>query len=86
MQKRYILVLSLALLVCPLFLWADQETSMKPMIESLREEIMVAEDSLDMEVVHFQADIIGADGVSYTRTLYKGWTYFDWRFRGLARG
>ncbi len=88
MQNRLMLVLSLVLLCGPLFLLADQETSMKPMINGLKEAVASAEDDLDMEVVHFQSDIIGEDGVSYTRTLYKGWTYTiyafaDWRVDDL---
>ena len=84
MNKNWVLIVSVLFLVIPLFLWADQETSMKDIIAGFKAAVDLAEDSLDQEVVFLQADLIGTNTASFTYTLHKGWTYGfavfgDWR-------
>ena len=67
---------------------ASKETSMKDIISTMNDYVEYLEDSLSQEIVHLQADIIGEDGVTFTRTLYDGWSYGiaafgDWRVKDL---
>lgn len=75
-------------LICPFALHADIYTTMKSMMDDMTEYVYFLEDSLDQEIVHVQADIITADGTTFSRTLHQGWTYGiaafgDWRIKDL---
>lgn len=72
----------------PLMVHADMYTTMKGVMDDMTEYVYFLEDSLDQEIVHVQADIITADGATFSRTLHEGWTYGiaafgDWRIKDL---
>ena len=66
----------------------DEGASMKDILSTMKEYVEYLEDSLSQEIVHMHADIITDDGITFTRTLHKGWTYgiaafADWRVKDL---
>jgi hypothetical protein len=88
-RKSLIIVgICLALLV-PMFLAAaDEFTTMKDIMVDMASYVTYLEDSLDQEIVHLHADIIGTDGQEFNRPLYSDWTYLiagfaDWRVKDL---
>ncbi len=88
MTKKLALIGFAALIFAPGILKADEGTTMKDIMLDMSAYVTYLEDSLSQEIVHLHADIIGEDGVTYTRTLYKGWTYGvtafgDWRVKDL---
>jgi len=88
MKKIKILIILSLFLLTPIFLHADMYTTMKEIINTMEGYVIFLEDSLDQEIVHLQADIIGTEGTSFTRTLHEGWTYGvtafgDWRINDL---
>ncbi|NLI99243.1 hypothetical protein GX441_11375 [bacterium] len=88
MKKTLFFIFLGGLLLIPSAMKADEYTTMKDIMLDLASYVTYLEDSLDQEIVHMQADIIGADGLSYTRTLRSGWTYGitafgDWRISDL---
>ena len=84
MVKRLMFLVIILALVIPVILHADKYTSMKAMMVEFEDYVTYLEDTLEQEIVHLQADIITEDGVTFTRTLYEGWSYGvvgfgDWR-------
>jgi len=76
------------ILMTPAILQADIYTTMQEIMITMEDYVIYLEDSLEQEIVHLQADIIGTDGSSFTRTLHEGWTYgitafTDWRVEDL---
>jgi len=83
---RLVLVITGMILTAVLF--ADQFTTMKQIISDLSAYVTYYEDSLNQEIVHISADIIGKDGITFTRTFHQGYTYgitaiADWRVKDL---
>jgi hypothetical protein len=61
---------------------------MKGIMSDMTQYVDFLEDSLSQEIVHMQADIITAEGATFSRTLHQGWTYGiaafgDWRIKDL---
>lgn len=88
MLKKIIPAAVLAVMTIPAVARADEMTTMKDIMLDLADYVVLLEDSLLQEIVHLQADIIGESGVSYSRTLYEGYTYGitafgDWRISDL---
>ena len=81
-------VLFMCVFIIPIFLHADEFTTMKDMLIDMAGYVGYLEDSLNQEVVHMQADIITDNGASFTRILHESWTYGitafgDWRVKDL---
>ena len=88
MRKSLIFIIFALVFLTPFILQADIYTTMQEIVNTMEGYVIFLEDSLNQEIVHFQADIIGEDGKSFSRTFHEGWTYgitafADWRVTDL---
>ena len=88
MRKINVIIMFVLILMTPAILQADIYTTMQEIMITMEDYVIYLEDSLEQEIVHLQADIIGTDGSSFTRTLHEGWIYgitafADWRVEDL---
>ncbi len=81
------LLLSMAALGCSVFTFANEYTTMSPIMEKGEEIVEFLENSQDQEIVRMEYDILTSTTSSY-RTLTNNWTYTivafgDFRFQDI---
>lgn len=71
MRKSLIFIIFALVFLTPFILQADIYTTMQEIVNTMEGYVIFLEDSLNQEIVHFQADIIVEDGKSFSGLSMK---------------